>query len=331
MPARIIFPEKGRVELQRFTPPGPEPDEVQVRTEYSLISIGTETTILHQRYDPDTHFARIFSFPQLKTGVQAVGRVILCGEDVSEFRTGDRVFMRMAHGSHQSLPARLVSAVPEGIDPKLACWCGLAKTAFRAAWAAEPLDDASILVVGAGPVGQMVLRWLNVRGAKHVSVVDLSSYRLELAEPSGAAQLLCGDLAEQIDIVREVNGGKGPTVVIDTTGNPKALTYAMKAAAHFGEIILLGDTGYPDRQHLSSEMMSKGLTIQATHDSHDRDGWTQRRIDEEFFKVVAQRRFELGGLITHEFVPEECAPAYALADNDRGNVMGILYDWSSTE
>ncbi len=330
MATRVIFPAKGLVELQSFEPAAPGTDEVQVRTEYSLVSIGTETTILHQRYDPDTHFARMFSFPQLKTGVQAVGKVVSCGTNVSEFQNGDRVFMRMAHGSHQTLPARLASPVPAGIDPKQACWCGLAKTAFRAAWAAEPLEGADILVIGAGPVGQMAVRWLNARGAGHVAVADLSDYRLGLAEKGGAAELLAGDIALHVDAVRQGGDGKAPAVVIDTTGNPKAFTYALGAAARFGKVILLGDTGYPDRQHLTSDMMSKGLTVQATHDSHDRDGWTQRRIDETFFGLVAERKFSLDGLISHVFSPADCAQAYALAENDRGNVMGILYDWTAS-
>ena len=70
MPRRIVFPEKGQVSLELYTLPQPAADEVLVRTLYSLVSIGTETIILHQRYDPGTHFADMFSFPQLKTGVQ---------------------------------------------------------------------------------------------------------------------------------------------------------------------------------------------------------------------------------------------------------------------
>ena len=70
MPQRIVFPEKGKVVLESFHLPSLGPGDVQVRTLYSLMSIGTETIILHQRYDPDTHFAKIFSFPQRKTGVQ---------------------------------------------------------------------------------------------------------------------------------------------------------------------------------------------------------------------------------------------------------------------
>ena len=75
MPQRIIFPEKGKVELQEFELPDVGPGDIEIKTLYSLMSIGTETTILNQKYDIGTHYDKIFSFPQLKTGVQAIGRV----------------------------------------------------------------------------------------------------------------------------------------------------------------------------------------------------------------------------------------------------------------
>ena len=75
MPHRIVFPEKGVVELREFTLPDTGPDEIRVRTLYSLMSIGTETAILHKKYAPGTHYDKIFSFPQLKTGVQAIAVV----------------------------------------------------------------------------------------------------------------------------------------------------------------------------------------------------------------------------------------------------------------
>jgi 2-desacetyl-2-hydroxyethyl bacteriochlorophyllide A dehydrogenase len=327
MPQRIIFPAKGQVALQDFELPVPGPGDLKIRTLYSLMSIGTETIILHQKYAPDSHFARMFSFPQLKTGVQAIGKVEQVGAAVKDFAVGDTVFMRMAHGSHQVLPADRCSPVPDGVDLRSACWCGLAKTAFRAAWAGRFELGGHVLIIGAGPVGQMAIRWAKTAGLGSIVVVDLSAFRLEHARRGGALRTLCGDVAQHLATIREMNEGKGPALIIDTTGNPAVFQSALSSAAMFGKVVLLGDTGFPGKQCLTSDVMTKGLTIQATHDSQDRDGWTQRRIDRLFFRSVQEGRFDLAGLITHEFSPEECAAAYTLAEQQREQAMGILFDW----
>ncbi|HNP35935.1 MAG TPA: zinc-binding alcohol dehydrogenase [Woeseiaceae bacterium] len=294
------------------------------------MSIGTETTILHEKYSPGTHFDRIFAFPQLKTGVQALGVVEELGADVDEFAVGDTIFMRMAHGSHQVLPAALCSAVPNGIDPKHACWCGLAKTAFRAAWAADFASQNHVLIVGAGPVGQMATRWASAEHVAQIGVADLSDNRLRHAENGGANLTYAGNITDEAAPFRSMNIGNGPAIVVDTTGNPAVFQHVLNVAGKFGKLILLGDTGYPERQCLTSDMMTKGLTVQATHDSHDRDGWTQRKIDERFFDHVGAGRFNLNGLITHEFAPADCREAYALAERHRETALGILFDWSET-
>ncbi len=329
MPHRIIFPRRGEVALENFDPAPLASRQVRVRTEYSLVSIGTELTILHQRYDPKSHFAEMFSFPQLKTGVQAVGIVEQRGADVSDFAVGDRIFMRMAHGSHQVLPAAECSPVPDSVPPKLACWCGLAKTAFRAAWAGRFSNSESVLIIGAGPVGQMTTRWAKFQGVEQIGVIDIARDRLHHAEQGGATEVWCGDIADTADEIRASFAGVGPALVVDTTGNAGVFRHALDISARFGRIILLGDTGFPNEQRLTSDVMTKGLSIQATHDSHDRDGWNQRKVDSLFFDAVTQGRFDLSDLISREFSPDQCQEAYRLAEQDRGRVMGILFDWGA--
>lgn len=329
MPHRIVFPKRGQATVQEFDLPDMTDDSVRVRTICSLMSIGTETSILNRKYDPGTHYDRIFGFPQLKTGVQAVAVVEAIGTSVRDFKVGDRIYMRMAHGSHQVLPEALLSPIPDAVDSRDACWCGLAKTAFRAAWAAPFGLGRQVLIIGAGPVGQMALRWARSANVGLLAVSDLSEQRLAHARRGGATHTLCGDIAGQLEAIRAMNGGTGPDVVVEATGSPAVFPSALAAAARFGKVILLGDTGYPGRQHLSSDVMTKGLTIQATHDSHDRDGWTQRRIDELFFNSLIAERFDVSGLITHEFSPADCSEAYALATEQRGETMGILFDWSN--
>lgn len=316
------------MQLVAFEPPAPGPGEVSVRTEYSLMSIGTETTILHAKYDPGTHFAARFSFPQLKTGVQAIAVVESAGDGVTEFQRGDRIFMRMAHTSHWTLPAALCSPVPDGLDAKSACWCGLAKTAFRAAHAAPFVLGGNVLIVGAGPVGQMAVRWAKTAGMSTIAVADLGELRLQLARRGGATHCFQGPLMELKDALLSCSGGNGFDVVVDTTGSAPVFSQALSVAGLFGKVVLLGDTGYPTRQCLTSDMMTKGLTVVATHDHQDRGGWTQRKIDALFFALAKDGTFALDGLITHEFSPTHCTQAYELASDRREEAVGVIFNWT---
>ncbi len=324
---RIIFPARGEVTLESFELPSLTHSDVLVRVRYSLMSIGTETTILDQKYAPDSHFARMFSFPQLQTGVQSVGEVLRKGNAVEEFSSGDIVYLRKGHASHIVHSAAECSPIPREVSLKAASWCGLAKTAFRAVWAARLGQATTLLVIGAGPVGQMVIRWAHSDATSVIAIADVSAERLKHARRGGATLTFQGQVADSLEAIAKINEGHGPDVVIDSTGNPAAFSAALAAAARYGTVILLGDTGYPGKQCLTSDAMMKGLTIIATHDSHDRDDWTQRRVDRLFFERVLAGQFKLDQLITHEMRPEQCTQAYKLANEQRDSVMGILFDW----
>jgi threonine dehydrogenase-like Zn-dependent dehydrogenase len=177
----------------------------------------------------------------------------------------------------------------------------------------------------------MLTRWAAALGCTEIAVADVSEQRLAHARNGGATQLLQGSLDALLPRIAELGDGAGAQLVVDCTGNPAVFQPALAAAARFGKVILLGDTGFPGRQCLSSDLMTKGLTLQATHDSHDRDGWTERRVDELFFSHLLNNRFPLEGLITHEFSPIDCAQAYDLAERERQHTMGILFDWTNLE
>lgn len=328
---RIVFQSPGVVNLETYPLPDVAADEVLVTTRYSMISIGTESTILGKRYADDSHFARMFSFPQYKTGVLATGTVERLGHNVKNFQKGDPVFMRMAHGARQVLPAAALSPVPASVDLMEACWCGLAKTAFRAAWAGQFDTARSVVIVGAGPVGQMLVRWAAASSVDTLAVVDPLALRVEAARRGGATHALRGRLAEFEAQLKGLDESRGAEVIIDCTGSAAVFGDVLSAASRFGKVILLGDTGFPDQQRLTSDVMTKGLTITATHESHDRDGWTQARIDERFFDLVQSRQFDLSGLLTHTFTPQQCREAYALVMERPEEALGIVFDWSGRE
>src|SRR5437879_5389525 len=98
--------------------------------------------------------------------------------------------MRMAHTSHCTLTLARCSPVPDDVELKSACWCRVAKTAFRAAHAAPFSLGGRVLIIGAGPVGQMALRWASSAGMSVIVVVDLSAFRLKLAALSRGTDCL---------------------------------------------------------------------------------------------------------------------------------------------
>jgi threonine dehydrogenase-like Zn-dependent dehydrogenase len=174
----------------------------------------------------------------------------------------------------------------------------------------------------------MATRWAVAMGCDSVGVADVSVFRLQHAEAGGATSRYAGDIVEQLDRIGQIDNGRGPGIVVDSTGNSRVFQSALAAAARFGKVVLLGDTGYPSRQCLSSDLMTKGLSVQATHDSHDRDGWSEQRVDQHFFETVGRGQFSLSGLISHEFAPQDCERAYQLAESERESTMGILFDWT---
>ena len=58
------------------------------------------------------------------------------------------------------------------------------------------------------------------------------------------------------------------------------------------------------------------------------DAAGSENLDKLFFTCVQNGRIDLSGLITHEFSPHDCEAAYTLAEQQREQAMGILYDWS---
>lgn len=48
-----------------------------------------------------------------------------------------------------------------------------------------------------------------------------------------------------------------------------------------------------------------------------------------FFDFLASGRFDVAGLTTHSFPPENAMAAYDLPNHDRGSTVAIAFDWTS--
>ena len=326
MEQRLQFPRPGSVEIEEFSAEPPQPGRVAIRTHYSLMSTGTELTVFNGAFEAGSHWENYARFP-FRPGYSAVGEVVARGDGVLDLNVGDRVAFRAPHASyHVRTPAKCTS-VQNGLDLAEAVWFALAKIAYVGARAARHGLGDSVVVIGAGPIGQMSIRWASAAGARAIVAVARSAGRLELARRGGATAVAQADVTTAAEAVTGRLGGEQPDIVIDATGNADVLPAALNLVRDHGRVVVLGDTGTPSKQHLTSDLVLRGIEIVGAHDSHSPAGHAENVINELFFDLVSRGRIDLAGLNTHTLPPTECVAAYQLARERRSDTMGIVFDW----
>jgi 2-desacetyl-2-hydroxyethyl bacteriochlorophyllide A dehydrogenase len=327
MANRLVFPAKQQVHLEEFATPAITGAQVAVRSLCSLMSTGTENIVFNRQFEAGSHWDGWVKYPFFP-GYATVGEVIEAGPEATSLTKGDRVVLRASHASHHVVPESKCTLIPAGIEPYSAAWFALAKISFMGARAAEYELGDSVAIIGAGPIGQMSVRWAAAAGAENVVAIDTVAMRLDLARNGGATATIAKPIGESLDDLRAIGGGNLPRVVLDGTGNAEVFPHALAAARDFGRVVLLGDTGTPSEQRLTPDLLRRGLTLVGAHDRHARGEWDAKSIYRLFFSLILSGRFRLDGLATHTFTPEDCALAYQTANTRRGETMGIIFDWS---
>jgi 2-desacetyl-2-hydroxyethyl bacteriochlorophyllide A dehydrogenase len=325
---RLVFPAKQKVLIETFDPGRPGYKEVLVRAQLSLMSTGTENIVFNRLFDSGTHWDKWVKYP-FHPGYTSVGVVEAVGEGVLLLKVGDRVAFRVGHRSHAVVEAAECHPIPDDVPFEHAVWFALAKIAFIGARAAGYRLGDSALIIGAGPIGQMSIRWARAAGVGTILAIDTAANRMPLAKAGGATSVVHAPINEARDAILRAGDSRLPRVIIDSTGNAHVFAAALSLAADRGTIVVLGDTGRPGNQVLTSDVITRGLTIVGAHDCHNTPEWNDATINRLFFGLTANGRFSLDGLNSHVFQPDECEKAYATANRDRTITMGIIFDWTN--
>jgi 2-desacetyl-2-hydroxyethyl bacteriochlorophyllide A dehydrogenase len=97
-----------------------------------------------------------------------------------------------------------------------------------------------VLVIGAGPIGLGIMEFARIAGGK-VIAVDVNEQRLEFCRKQLKADYTINPLKENVNLkLAEITDGDMLPVVIDATGNQKAIVDSFKYMAHGGRYILVG-------------------------------------------------------------------------------------------
>jgi 2-desacetyl-2-hydroxyethyl bacteriochlorophyllide A dehydrogenase len=110
------------------------------------------------------------------------------------------------------------------------------------------VGDAA-LVLGAGPIGLLVLQCALAGGAGAVAVVEPRPARRELAERLGASLVLDPAAADLAERLRRSLGPLGPDVVFECAGAAGTLAQAGKLVRRGGTVSLVGLAAQPAEIH----------------------------------------------------------------------------------
>jgi threonine 3-dehydrogenase len=337
MQAIVKAEPKPGAQLQEVAVPAIGPRDVLVRVRVASIC-GTDLHI----YSWDRWSARRIR-PPLIFGHEFCGVIEKVGAEVSAVRDGDFVSaeMHLACGRcyqcrtgqrHLCLDARIIGIdadgcfaefvkIPESniwrIDPAIPSeYAAVLDPLGNAVHAvlAGPIAGLSVAITGCGPIGLFAIAVAKACGAGPIFATEPQAYRRKLAEKMGATLVIDPSASEPARAVLDATGGVGADVVLEMSGNPRAVRQAFQMLRRGGRISLLGIPSKPLELDLANDVIFKGATVQGIHG---------RRVFETWYKM--QALLKSGALDFSPLITERIA----LSDFERG--MELLFSGNASK
>ncbi|CAA9558537.1 MAG: Threonine dehydrogenase and related Zn-dependent dehydrogenases [uncultured Thermomicrobiales bacterium] len=239
-------------------------------------------------------------------GHEVSGVVERVGSAADGLRAGDRVAVWVTEGGFaEHVAVDAAACFPTGDVPlEQALGEPLACAVNAVELAGVALGD-DVVVIGAGFMGNLVQKLVQLRGPRHVIVADTRPDALERAARLGATRTVLVGHEPLPEVVAELTGGRGADVSFEATGVQAALTALGEVTRMSGTVVIVGYHQGGERTIPLAAWNWMAFTIV---NAHFREVPTILRGMRTGMRLLASDRLELGDLLTHRF---------PLADIDR--------------
>lgn len=324
----FIFEQPGKGEVREVPAVTPGPGEVVVRIEVCGVC-GTDMHIW-QGSEPSAR--------NIALGHEFTGVITEVGTNVRSYSPGDRVTVDpniYCHACEYCLAGEVnlcanLKALGVDINGGFAQQCLTPVTqlhrlpdsmTWEEAALAEPLACAlhgieraelkpgqPTLIIGAGPMGLLMLQLARLRGAGRLMISEPVEWRRNLALELGADQAFDPANGPLIDQIPE---SARPKVVIECAGNPKTQGASIQVVKKGGTVVLFGD-GHVEQSFTvgSYDFYFKNLTVRGAA----LNPYTHTRA----VSLLAEHRLNVAALVTRrialEALPGLLSQGYAAKD-----------------
>ena len=173
------------------------------------------------------------------------------------------------------------------------------------------------MVLGAGPIGNLVGQTARAMGASGVAITDLNPFRVDLAGQCGLTAFNAGEPDHRERLV-EFFGPDGPDGILECVGAQSTVEQAIERARKGTRIVVVGVYGEKPRVDMGL-VQDCELELVGT--------LMYRREDYVgAIELVRQGLICLDPLITHRFKLAEYDRAYQLIKNHPQTVMKVLIE-----
>jgi L-iditol 2-dehydrogenase len=333
-----IYLGKDHMEIREVPTPKPDADSILVKVKACAVC-GSDIRIFHHGN------SRVK--PPAILGHEAAGEVVEVGANVSRWKKGDRVaigadvpcgecvFCEAGIGNN----CQINYAMGYQFAGSFAEYVLLNKTvvnygplhkipdnlSYDEAALAEPLACVlnaveltniklgdTVVIIGAGPIGCMIIPVAYMSGAAKVIVVQRSKARLEAAKKFNADCYICSLEEDPVERVLAETGGLGADVIF--TANPNGETHkeALLMAKNRARVNLFGGLPAGTTVELETNIIHyKELTVNGAHGSLPR----HHRLAIE---LIAAHRPDIRPYISHHFPLDNIAEAFQAAESHQG-------------
>lgn len=221
-----------------------------------------------------------------------------------------------AFASYVKVPAQKIYQVPDALPLDQAALVEPLAVAVHVVRRSKLRPGDSVIVFGAGPIGILVAQVAKVAGASQVIMVEVSAFRLALAERLGFTVVNASDPTEAARSIAELTQNEGSDVVFEVTGAAQVASQLVRLARIRGQIVVVGVFKEPaaiDMQGVTFKELSViGSRVYEAFDF-------ARAID-----LLSQGRVNVQPLISHVLPVHEAARGLEIARGAREAMKVLL-------
>lgn len=263
--------KNGETSIKELPIPHPGKGCALVQTAFSLVSAGTERTLVE--FSEKNIAAKAVSRPDLVKqvlnkakregilssvqaafnrldqpmfpGYSAAGTIVALGEGMKGFKIGDRVASgggnHAVHAEYEVVPRNLLVKLPDAVSFEEAAFATLGSVAIHGFRLASPQLNDTVLVIGLGLLGLMEVQIAKAAGCR-VMGMDLSKPRIKQARDFGVEAWSRNDIEDRVP---QFTKGRGFDHVLICAGSKDndSIELAGRFCRDRGKVIAIGAVG----------------------------------------------------------------------------------------